>query len=169
MDRMTVKTRVEGFVKKYRYVILILLVGVGLMLIPGKQEESNQTVQTQKTEQITVSDMEAKLENILSGIQGAGRVEVMLTLASGEKTIYQTDTEKTTQNDGSSQRADTVIVAGSDRGETGLIAQVDPPLYLGAIILCQGADDPTVKLNIVDAVSKAIGLGADKISVQKMK
>jgi stage III sporulation protein AG len=36
-------------------------------------------------------------------------------------------------------------------------------------VVCQGADDPVVKLLIVDAVSKVTGLGADKISVMKMK
>jgi len=40
---------------------------------------------------------------------------------------------------------------------------------MGAVIVCQGADDPQVRLSIVDAVSKVTGLGSDKISVLKMK
>jgi stage III sporulation protein AG len=40
---------------------------------------------------------------------------------------------------------------------------------MGAVVIAQGADDPSIKLAIVDAVTKATGLGANKISVLKMK
>jgi stage III sporulation protein AG len=40
---------------------------------------------------------------------------------------------------------------------------------MGAIVLCQGADVPSVRLAIVDAVSKVTGLVANQISVLKMK
>jgi stage III sporulation protein AG len=40
---------------------------------------------------------------------------------------------------------------------------------MGAIVVCQGGDQPTVRLAILDAVSKVTGLGADKISILKMK
>jgi stage III sporulation protein AG len=43
------------------------------------------------------------------------------------------------------------------------------PQYLGAIVVCQGADRSDVRLAIVEAVSALTGLGADKISVLKMK
>jgi stage III sporulation protein AG len=65
--------------------------------------------------------------------------------------------------------SDTVIITDSSRNESGLIRQVNPPVYLGAIVLCQGGDRPSVRLAIVDAVSKVTGLGADRISVLKMK
>ena len=61
------------------------------------------------------------------------------------------------------------MISGSDRGQEGLIKQVNAPTYRGAIVVCQGADDPVVKLSITEAVSRATGLGVDKISVIKMK
>jgi hypothetical protein len=65
--------------------------------------------------------------------------------------------------------ASTILTTDSDRNQTGLIHQKNPPVYRGAVVLTQGADDPAVKLAIVDAVGKATGLGADKIAVLKMK
>ena len=62
----------------------------------------------------------------------------------------------------------TVIVSGNDRTESGLVRQINPPVYMGAIVVCQGADDPTVQLAIIDAVSKITGLGTHRISVLKM-
>ena len=66
-------------------------------------------------------------------------------------------------------KTDTVTVTDAQRNESGLIRQVNPPVYKGAVIVCQGADNAAVRLAIVDAVGKATGLGADKISVLKMK
>ena len=103
-----------------------------------------------------------------SQIQGAGKVEVMLTVAFGEKTIYQTD-EHISGGENVSTRVETVIVTGADRSQNGLIQQINPPVYLGAIVVCQGADRSVVRLAIVEAVSKVTGLGADRISVLKMK
>jgi stage III sporulation protein AG len=68
-----------------------------------------------------------------------------------------------------SANSDTVTVTDSDRNENGLIRQINPPVYSGAVVVCQGADNPQVKLSIIDAVGKLTGLGSDKISVIKMK
>ena len=61
------------------------------------------------------------------------------------------------------------MTRSSSRTESGLVRQTLGPVYRGAVILCQGADDPTVKLAVVEAVRCVTGLGADQISVQKMK
>ena len=39
----------------------------------------------------------------------------------------------------------------------------------GAVIVCQGAEDPDVRLNVTNAVAAYTGLGSDKIRVIKMK
>ncbi len=87
---------------------------------------------------------------------------MLLSIAKSEKTTYQTDTAATGAES-------TVILSGSDKSEYGLVQQVEGPEYLGAIILCQGADDASVRLAIRQAVSRLLGLGMDKISVVKMK
>ncbi len=166
MDLVAYKQKAVDTVKRYRYVLLILALGVALMLIPGKSDPSETEHPVQITEQ--KEDTAQQLSRILAQIQGAGRVEVLLTLASGEKTVYQTDEDISTGENGTT-RFDTVIITGSDRGQSGLIQQVNPPSYQGAIVVCQGADRPAVRLAIVEAVSKVTGLGADRISVLKMK
>ena len=39
----------------------------------------------------------------------------------------------------------------------------------GAVVVCQGADHPQVRLNVTNAVAVYTGLGSDKITVMKMK
>ena len=163
MEKLTKK--IPKLLEKYKYALLIVLLGLCLLAIPGKKAALAPDV----TEAAAVSDTtQAELETILATIQGAGKVRVMLTEAVGRQTIYQTDEDSDTGESSQSVRRDTVIVSESARGESALVVQVKPPQYLGALVVCQGADSAAVRLAIVEAVSKVTGLGANRISVLKM-
>ena len=166
MDWMTLREKARLWLKEYRYVILVLVLGILLMMLPqGKTEEK-------KEESIPIPETEAQetvqeqLEQLLSMVQGAGKVRVLLTEAAGEQVVYQTDGEESSQN---TRRTDTVILSDSGRSESGLVQQILPPTYQGAVILCQGADSAAVRLALIEAVSNATGLTSDRISVLKMK
>lgn len=168
MDWITVKDKILNFIRKYRYAVAVILLGLVLMAIPGRSQEKTSAAEPSVQEVVQKTD-EERLEEILSQVEGAGRVRVMLTKATGEETIYQTDDDTSESNESESMRRDTVTVTDSDRLETGLVRQVNPSTYLGAIILCEGADRASVRLAIIDAVSKVTNLGFDAISVLKMK
>ena len=168
MDWLTIQNRFTDVLKKNKYVLLILGIGIILLLLPSFENttEEKEVITEHSANILSVED---QLSQILSSVQGAGKVQVMLSLASGEETIYQTDDNHTTNADNASAKKDTVTITDSDRSETGLVRQINPPVYLGAIIVCQGADNPSVRYAVVEAVSKVTGLGMDKISVLKMK
>ena len=168
MDINAAKTKILEFVRKYRYAFLVLVIGIGLMLLPEKSSEVN-PIQSDHPEADPVLTMETQLEEILGQIHGAGRVEVMLSVGVGAETIYQQDEDMTVSDTTNSARKEVVTVTDGNRNETGLIRQIKPPEYLGAIIVCQGGDLPAIQLAIVKAVSKVTGLGSDRISVLKMK
>ncbi len=149
--------------KKYSYALLILLLGILFLMLPSQKDTSAKPA-VGKTEDKGMTTSE-ELAAILSKIQGVGKTQVMLTVAAGEETIYQSD-----QKSGSTQQDfTTVTVTDAQRNETGLIRQVNPPNYLGAIVVCEGADSPAVCLQVMEAVSRITGLGMDRISVLKMK
>ena len=151
---------------KYKHVLLILLVGIGLMLLPSGGKSTSQNAATAEPEPIAKTQtLQEQLSDLLSRMEGAGRVEVLLTLATGEETLYQTNGDRTSET----ERFDTVLVSDSGHNETGLIRQVNPPTYLGAVVLCQGADSSALRLAITQAVANATGLGYHKITVLKMK
>ena len=161
MEGSTPKQRINELWVKYKYPILVVFVGLGLMLLPSKTEPApEQPVQIQQEQ-----DLELRLAAILSQLDGVGRVQVLLTEESGRETLYQTDT----QTDTDRRTEDTVLVEDASRMETGLVRQTLAPKYRGAVILCQGADQPSVRLAVVEAVRCVTGLGADRISVLNMK
>ena len=168
MDQLAWKEKVPALLKKYRYLLLGLLVGLMLMCLPERGEGADETAAVTASPVEDIS-MEQRLEEILGQIRGAGRVRVMLTEETGARSTYQTDDDLTDSQDSVTSRRDTVIITDGDRAQQGLLCGVDPPEYRGAVIVCQGADQASVRLAIVQAVSNVTGLGADKISVLKMK
>jgi len=160
MDLESERQQFITYIKKYRYVILILLVGVFVMLIP----ESKPEVQTDTpNNEPPMVNLEDRLGHILSQIEGVGKAEVLLTEAFGSEIIFQTDTGH--NRDG----MDTVILTDENREETGLVKQVLPPVYRGAVVVCKGADSASVRLHVVEAVKHVTGLSSDCITVLKMK
>lgn len=152
---------------KYKYALIVLLVGLSLLMIPEKRETAVKPTTVPSVENYKI-DAQA-LSEILQSMEGAGRVEVLLSLASGEKKLYQVNQDTSSSEENNSTKVETVIITDSQRNESGLITRTDSPIYRGAIVVCQGADSPAVRLSITQAVSRITGLGADNICVLKMK
>lgn len=165
MDLVAMGKKAVNWAGKYRYVLLILLIGICLMLIPDLSSKKEENTAIQPTQTVTLS-LSQELEQILSKVKGAGKVSVMLTVDEGEQIHYQTDD---TYNSAESHKHDTVIVTDSDRAQNGLIQKIDPPRYRGAVVVCEGADSPVVQLSVMEAVSKVTGLDSTRISILKMK
>lgn len=163
MELKRLKTSSAQLFQKYKFVILIIIIGIILMIIPttSKEEPTGVVVETKIQEDNTTED----LATILSQIKGVGNVRVYLTTLEGAQTIYQTDEDITSQ----STRSQTVTTTDAQRNQEGLVIQVNPPIYRGAIIVCEGANDPAVRLAVTEAVANVTGLGANRISVLKMK
>ena len=166
MDWLKIRTAItEGFTK-YKFVLLIIVLGIILMLMPtGEKQEK---IPEKLVEADTEADMEEKLESILGQIRGVGKVDVMITEQTGAETIYQADEDSAEGETNRSVKRKTVIVSGNGT-QSGLVQTVTPPTYLGAIIVCQGGGSQSVKLAVANAVSAATGITLDRISVLEMK
>lgn len=164
MDLSRIKTAYTAFISKYKYVVLVLLIGILLMLVP-KQVQSDVNIPQEEQSAVTES-VAGKLERILSQVDGVGKVRVMLTEANDGEVRYQMDEDLS--SDGSARR-DTVIITDSSRAEEGLVRVTFAPVYRGAVVVCQGADSPQVRLAVTEAVVNATGLSSDRITVLKMK
>lgn len=164
MDAIKAVTTATEFLKKHRLLLLMIAAGVILLTVPTETSQP-EPAQSQIAAVSETYSVEERLAGILGKMEGAGKTAVLLTEARGEQILYQTDEAAS----GDDLRTETVLVTGSDRMEEGLIRQRLSPVWQGAVILCQGADRPEVRLRIVEAVISATGLTSDKITVLKMK
>lgn len=151
--------------------------------------DANKKLATQSYNQTTVSNTESEesnntivdeLEDILSNINGVGKVKVMITYSETSKTVpvyneesSQQDTEETDSEGGTRKITQTdtkkeVIYEENGEQKTLITRSVISPTVEGAIITAEGAGDITVKTNIIQAVSAVTGLPTHKIQVFEM-
>lgn len=153
--------------KKYRLVALILLLGIILMLMPVGGGEEKETAQTKTRETFSLEDTERRMEEILRRIEGAGKLQLMLTLKSGARLYLAEDTEESAEDGALQRQKETVTVNRGSGYEDVVVTQQVYPLYQGAVVVCQGGDKAAVRLAITEAVAALTGLSSDKISVVK--
>ena len=158
MERLT-----KGL-RKYKYALLVLLLGMALMLIPKEKEEAP-VVPSQQEQEDYAAALEQRLTEILSSIEGVGKVEVALTLERGSYTHYHQDV----QHNGQDEERKTVILSEGSAYDKAAVTTVDYPRFQGALIVCQGGGNAAVQLRLVEAVTALTGLGSDRIKVVKMK
>lgn len=164
------------FLKKYKYAALVFVLGIAILLLPiGKSSDSAKAapVSTERTDDEYVRELEERLAALLSQVSGAGSVQVMLTLQTGSRTEYQTDTHVTSdQNDAESRGSEerkTVILSEGSAYDKAAVSAVRYPQFQGALIVSEGADRSAVRLDLIRAVAALTGLNSSQITVVKLK
>ncbi len=165
------KEKLISYVKKYKYVALVVLAGVVLMLLPSgkgaQQTVSDQPVNV--SEVYSLAETEKRLEQLLGRIRGVGQVQVMLTLKSGSS-LQLAENRSTSLRDAENRQDRDVVTLNRGSGyEDVVVTEQTYPVYQGAVVVCQGAGDSSVNLAVIQAVSVLTGLGSDKITVVQWK
>lgn len=124
---------------------------------------------------------EEKLTRLLSGMEGVGEVEVMLTFVSSEELVVEKDAPVTRSNtvekdsEGGTrtvtqyeQGDSTVYLSGSGESEPYVIKTLNPRVE-GVVVVAQGAGDGTVNRNITEIVQALYGVEAHKVKVVPMR
>lgn len=159
--------KIQQFLTRYKWIIMILALGMFLLLLPGKERgAAADPVSEHEGNVFDLDELERRMEKILSGIDGAGDLSLMLTVKSGVEEIYALDREYSEDDDRMEERITTVLVSEDD-GKRPAVVRYDNPVFQGALVVCDGGDDPAVRLCITKALSALTGLGADKITVCK--
>ena len=173
------------FVKKIKDVKLdkknkiILLIGalalVFLLLseIGGEAEEVSVTRDSASYSAEYTKKIERQLEDILSGINGAGRVQVMVTLDTCYENVYAKGySAKTEENDVETQNEteeEYIIIKKGSNNEECLVVKVYEPQIKGVAVVAEGADNIQVKKAITETVCALFDISSAKVSVEKSK
>ncbi len=160
------------FFLKNKYILLVAIVGVTLLLIRPGGSDVVSTVEQTVSEGFDLDEFEAELSTILSKTAGVGKVRVMLTLNSTMETVYANErrmtlreTETTTDETIESEPS---VISGGSKGSTAMVIRENYPDFRGAVVICEGGDNATVRLSVIEAVSALTGISTDRITVMKM-
>lgn len=133
-----------------------------------------------KNQNVQTNNLEIKLKDILSKIQGVGDVDVCINYSESSETIamYNEDskisnTEETDTSGGIRKIQETdlkkdIIYKEEDGEKVPITKKVVQPKIEGAIIIAKGADNANIKANIIQAVEATTGLPTHKIQVFEM-
>ena len=165
-------------------IFLALLIGV-LLIIIGKTffPEEKQTAEVSTTKQsaevhkLNEQDVESRMAQILSQIQGAGQVDVMLTFRVSTESIvaHEEKTEESRSTEGgrtseSQQKETTVVMIEDGKGNTSpLVLTENAPKVEGVVIVAEGGDNAVVCQALNNAAQALLDVPAHKIAVLKMK
>ena len=158
--------RLKDLAQKENRARLAVLLGAAAMLLILLSElfaPSGKTAAASaapEDDNIYRQQLEQQLSDLIAQVEGAGKTTVMVTLESGEETIYALDTLS-----GQTQEQQTHVLL--DDG-TALAQTVCTPRVCGVAVVCEGGDDITVIKRITDLVSVVLGLSTNRICVTKM-
>ena len=139
---------------------------------------ANNTIETSSE---STNELELKLEEILSKIQGVGEVKVFINYSESSEIIpmynentktsntQETDTSGGTRTIEESDSQKEIIYEENDGEKTPITQKVVEPKIEGAIITAQGAGNADVKSSIIQAVEAVTGLATHKIQVFEME
>ena len=123
-------------------IALILVVALSINFIENKAEVSKSDVVTSYVE-----NLEKKLENTLSKIDGVGKVSVVITVESGMETVLATKVIKTENSQGIEIEETPIIINGKT-----VVIQENYPEIIGVLIVADGAD----KIMVTNRIQKAV-------------
>ena len=139
---------------------------------------TKKTLATENNKVVAESNsLEEKLEYILSNINGVGNVDVLITYNETEEIIpvYNKTDKKSITNETDSSGGVRIIEESDTQQEVIyqndeiIVQKTVSPKIEGAIITATGANDISVKTNIIQAVEAATGLATHKIQVFEKK
>lgn len=161
---------------------IALLVAGNLFSNKGKRAVINAPIITEAPETLGYEqELEARLEDILSQVDGAGNVKVMVKISTGREIIVSEDISRditqTKENDseGGSREtvsekhdAKTVIINESGLNRPLILKEIEPKIE-GIIIITEGGDNIEIQNSLTKAAQTILGVEPHKVQVLKMK
>lgn len=180
--------------EKREKAVIIFLLGIFFLLAATPVSGSKKTKKTQQTDtgekkeetvktssnNAYIEALENKLEQTIAGMEGAGKVLVMITLKdSGEKILdknqpYESESSKEKEEGRESERTsirsdqETVLIEQEGNQEPIVVLEKYPEIE-GVVVVCEGGGNAALALRIKEAVQVLFGIDAHKVVVCKLQ
>lgn len=176
------KEKLKGLLKGDKRTRIIVIIGfLGIVLIcasvfwptGNKSAQENESNESSKQYE---QELENKITDLISQIEGVGKAKVMVTLENGVENVYaNTQKQSTNTTSGSStgqnsqkkdSQQDVVVVDGKDGKEALVVTQKEPTVK-GVVVVCEGAGNAKVEQMVTDAVTTSLNIKSNRVSVVK--
>lgn len=155
--------------KKDKKTLLTVILGITGMLLVLLSElpmfSSEKDIPEGKNVTDFSYDLQRQVENLISEIEGAGKVSVMLTYDTSEERVWAKDTDERKDNGGNNDVSEKHIIIDTVQEESGLCVKVIYPKVRGVAVVCSGGKNPQVISEIKALISALFDIGSNKISI----
>lgn len=163
-----------GRKKNIVIVYVILITGIILLSIGSFLPEKE--VKTEPDAAVINSDMEKRIENALSEIDGVGRTRVLITYKTKGEVVPALNTNESGSKDSetgsgtvresvSSGREESVVLIGSGGSQKPIVVKEFAPSVQGVIVIAEGGSDAKIKQDIIEAVTVLTGVSPHNVGV----
>lgn len=177
------KKKIKG---KETMIVLILIGAVlAVMAIPTEKEEKEDVITTpvrQETEkeynrEAYEEELEERLEDILSQMEGVGKVQVMITLQSSTREVVEKDYSIQQSRDedniadvnqSNTSKEENTVYSETDEGSIPYVVQEIYPKVEGVLVVAEGGDNSYVNIAIIEAIQALFDVDIHKIKIVKM-
>ena len=151
LEKVKTKTK-SGKVFEILIVVILALVVAVIVITSFRDNEEPDNVSEEYVRQ-----MERRLASVLSSMEGVGSVEIFMTVSSEGKTVIAT--ESVVGEDGSVTTKP--VFSGGDP----IVLEECKPEITGVLIVADGADDLTVRFNLLEATASVLYINHSIIKV----
>ncbi len=169
------------------YIILIigviLLIAANILFSNPQKDTAVNVPEKSDASAPDANELETRLSEILSKVQGAGEVDVMVTYDSGTEKIpaqdKKTNLSKTGETSGGvqadtgdveSSSEETTVMVKDGNSQTPFVIKETEPKIRGVLVVADGAGNSSVRVSIQKAVAAVLDVPVHKIEVlQKNK
>ena len=146
---------------------------VGMIIILVSDFMPIDKTENKKSEYVNISsykeETEKEIEDILTKIQGVGRVKVMITFSGTEEYIFAEEIKASKSDKFSSQMQNEFVLIEKNGEKEALVSKVNNPEISGVVIVCDGGDSDKVCESVYRTVSTVLGIPTKNIYVTKLK
>lgn len=134
-------TKLKNDKNLIRIIYIIGLLGIALIFISSFFDSDNSNSSFSSNIEDYRSTEETRIENMVESIEGVGDARVMITMENSAEQVY------------------------SDKS---VVKEIEPTVR-GVMIVCKGADSPSIKETVLESVTKALNISSDKVCIAKLK
>ena len=166
--------------KAKKIIVILGLVGIALIFFStltdtSSSKNSDNEFKTATSDFDTDAyriELESRLADIISHIDGAGNTGVMITLEGSREYIYAQDKQgqedAQDENKSVSEKSEYVLKKLEDGSEEPIIIRENEPRVRGVIVVCSGGGNNAVKEKVIEAVTSVFNITPSRVSVNKI-
>ncbi len=164
--------------KNIKIVLLVIVGFVAVFVLFGVSKNENSVTNDNvitTSGYISTMDycemLESKLCQVLSSIDGVGKVSVMISVDGSPELIYANEEDKTESSNPSGTQSSSFnsspIIIETNGSSSALVMTEKLPAVKGVIVVSSGAGNVAIKLNLLNAVSTLLDISTDQVTVLK--